>query len=54
VERPEYERRLADARALVGSEAWKAAWAACRTLSWEQAADEALVWLDTLGAAEVR
>jgi tetratricopeptide (TPR) repeat protein len=30
------------------------AWAAGRALTWQQAADEALAWLDSLGAAVVR
>jgi hypothetical protein len=30
VDRPEYERRVAEARAQVGSEAWEVAWAACK------------------------
>jgi tetratricopeptide (TPR) repeat protein len=45
VDRPEYERRVAEARAQIGSEEWEVAWAAGRTLSWEQAADQALAWM---------
>jgi hypothetical protein len=52
VDRPEYERRIAEARTQVGSEAWEAAWAAGRTLTWEQAADEALRWLSDSAASE--
>jgi tetratricopeptide (TPR) repeat protein len=46
VDRPEYERRVAEARAQLGPEEWDAAWAAGRALTWEQAADEALAWLE--------
>lgn len=48
VDRPEYERRVALAHAQCNPDAWELAWAAGRALSWEQAADEALHWLENV------
>jgi hypothetical protein len=42
VDRPECERRVAEARAQLQPEIWDAAWIAGRALNWEQAAEEAL------------
>ena len=42
IDRPEYERRVAAARSQIAPEDFDAAWAAGRTLTWEQAVAEAL------------
>jgi predicted ATPase/class 3 adenylate cyclase len=46
IDRPDYERRAAAARAALADEAFDAAWQAGRALTWEQAMDEALAHLD--------
>jgi hypothetical protein len=46
VDRPAYERQVAQARALGPSAAWDAAWLAGRALTWKQVADEALALLE--------
>ena len=46
-ERITYDKQLATARAHLGHAAFDAAWQAGRQLSWEQAAHDALAWLDS-------
>jgi hypothetical protein len=47
VDRPAHERHITEARAALGDAAFDAAWQAGRLLTWEQATDEALAWLET-------
>jgi len=48
VDRPEYERRVAACRAALGDDAFDAAWQAGRALTWEQAVDAAVRWLESV------
>jgi predicted ATPase/transcriptional regulator with XRE-family HTH domain len=48
VDRPEYERSVAEARSQITSAAWEQAWAAGIALTWEQAVDMALAWLASI------
>jgi hypothetical protein len=47
VERPDYECRVGDARAVVGDDAFEAAWQAGQALRWERAVTDALTGLTT-------
>jgi tetratricopeptide (TPR) repeat protein len=49
-----YEREIAALRAQMDTPTLADAWAAGRTLTWQQAADESLAWLEAMGAAEIR
>src|SRR5262249_24908007 len=46
IDRPDFERRAATARATLADETFGAAWQAGRSLTWEQSMDEALAHLD--------